>query len=94
MHSDSDLAILGKAQMLADTLTMEDIAGLQLPKENVHKKRKSGERMPKRKGSGGPPPEYTAVELLLDLRTELGRTTPDVERVIPLYLKLNAMVNR
>ena len=44
--------------------------------------------------AGGSPPEYTAVELLVDLRRALKRETIDAEEVLGFYMKLSAMLNR
>lgn len=108
--SDSDVKIIAKAQKLVSEVTAEDLANLTLPRESIYNRPKSTAKYTTKGKSaenrswgtpshathapGGPPPQYTAVELLEDLRQALSREPIDAEEVLGPYMKLSAMLNR
>jgi len=88
--SEADKEILKRARRLARTLTAEDLTLIQARVDVHYKKRGSG-KTPKHKG-GKHPVDFDAVETLQDLRKVLSRSYPDPDAVLPLYMRLKALV--
>ncbi len=106
MLSREDHILISRARQLVARLEVSDLAFLATPHENIYKKRGRGAAPPKRKG-GEAPVEYDAVELLVDLQALLKHKrrviqpdgsvvvhvlTPNPEEILPVYLRLRALV--
>lgn len=81
--------MLRRARQLVDRLTAEDLSLIQVKVPTPYKKRGSAPT-PKHKG-GAAPVDYSAVEVLQDLRKALSYKRPDPEVVLPLYIQLRSL---
>lgn len=91
-YSEADLEILRRARYLANTLTAESLALIQVKVPVPYNKRGKGNGPPSKGKGGHAPIDFDAVETLQDLRCVLAVDRPDPERVLPLYIRLRGLV--
>lgn len=96
-YSAADQELIRRARALVADLTPEDLSLIQVrvPVGDL-KKRKPGKSgafsaAPHAKG-GHAPVDFSAVEVLEDLRSVLAVDRPDPEKVIPLFIQLRGLV--
>jgi len=79
-------------------ISIEDIALIGRNTGNIYNRRGKGGKTkihnkPVKKKGGYQPIDQIVVEMLEDLRKEIKRRYPSMERVTPLYLQLKALLN-
>lgn len=97
LSSSRTVGVVGRARRLVGRLDAEDLSMLQVREPSEYAKKGKGKWRihvkPIKKKGGNPPADYSAVETLVDLEEELAKEWPDRRKVIPLYMRLKAMVN-
>lgn len=87
--------MLRQARELVNTLNIEDLALLSAKERTEYNKRGKGKsyNRPKKSKGGHTPADYTAVEILVDLRLEVQRDWPNLGEVTRMYLQLRRLVD-
>jgi len=87
--------MLRQARELVNTIKVEDLALLSPKEVTEYQRRGKGKQYnrPSKKKGGHVPIDYTAVEILADLKLEVERDWPNLAEVTKMYLQLRRIID-